>query len=698
MKNHQLISYLKNASIIIYSILLIVLPSFFLTNTTNIFVLPKQLLIISSSMILLVLWSLRMMLEKKISLQVNPFNLAIGVFGLVVFLSSLLSVNRYDSLFQAIPLVGIIILYFLYINSIEDKKAFKTTFYSFVLGGVLAGIISILYGFKVYFFPISQIQTQYFNPFGSVVQSIMYFATIFLVLLLNLISKAKTKLEVNSENIFYALSGVIFVLAIGVAIYQIFSSPQIVVLLPFVYGLQISFAAISQNSQRFIQSLLLGSGYGTFAIDFSLFKLASFNQEPKLWSISFPYSSSYALELLATTGLVGALSYIFLLFKLIRTKVSKKSILYVGIFALALVSFLLPFSVSVLFLFFMLIGIYSAKLYLEDDKRFYTVDLKLVTLKRGLFALAEDKNFRYDSPAEKRANIMLPTVLFIISSIIVLFVGYFTFKLVQADMAFAQSLLAQNQSDGQKVYNLQRSAILNFPQRSDFHRVFSQVNLALANSVSNSITQGSSPSAEVQQTIVSLLQQSINSGRNAITLAPGSAANWENLSQVYRSLIGISQNADQFAIASLQQAILLDPYNPQLYIELGGIYYQLKQYDAAQNQFQVAVNLKPDLANAYYNLGHSLESKGDLTQALAAYQAVEQLTREDKESNDKIKAEISALQAKVGSAGAAAQSTAPQSPTTAQPPLELNTPSTEINPGTQVDVAPPPSTTPTPEQ
>ncbi len=120
------------------------------------------------------------------------------------------------------------------------------------------------------------------------------------------------------------------------------------------------------------------------------------------------------------------------------------------------------------------------------------------------------------------------------------------------------------------------------------------------------------------------------------------------MAQIYRNLIGVGENAEQFSIASQNQAIALDPYNPQLYIQLGGIYYQLKNWDQAQNQFQIAINLKRDFANAYYNLGHTLEEKQDLENALAAYQIVKQLSQGNNENLKAINAEIAALEEKIG--------------------------------------------------
>ena len=48
-----------------------------------------------------------------------------------------------------------------------------------------------------------------------------------------------------------------------------------------------------------------------------------------------------------------------------------------------------------------------------------------------------------------------------------------------------------------------------------------------------------------------------------------------------------------------------DPVNPLLRLNLGGVYYLLGRYDQATQFFLQATNLKPDWANAYYNLAWS---------------------------------------------------------------------------------------------
>jgi tetratricopeptide (TPR) repeat protein len=202
---------------------------------------------------------------------------------------------------------------------------------------------------------------------------------------------------------------------------------------------------------------------------------------------------------------------------------------------------------------------------------------------------------------------------------------------------------------------------------------------------------------------VNLIQQAIGEAKNAAAISPQTAANWNNLSSIYRALIGFGQNAESFARDANLQAIQFDGTNPQQYINLGGIYYQLKQWDLAQQAFLTAVNLKPDYSNAHYNLGHAYESKGDFQNALAQYQIVAQLVSSDKTNLEKINTEIKAMQDQIGKQ---AQSTAQNEQTTAQDsskePLTINKPSAQLpeqktkEPIPGITITPNPTVSPTP--
>lgn len=290
----------------------------------------------------------------------------------------------------------------------------------------------------------------------------------------------------------------------------------------------------------------------------------------------------------------------------------------------------------------------------------------------------------------------MPGIILLGKLIFVGIISFYAFKYVAADYLFNQSLLAASKNQGAQTYQKQVDAISMFPYRESFYRIFSQTNLSIANSLLvNASANGAKPSTQVQNTALNLIQQSINVARAATTISPFNTLEWQNLAGIYRALIGFGQNAESFSVASMQQAIALDPANPQEYIILGGIYYQIGDYDNAIRQFQIAVNAKPDLANAYYNLGHAYEQKQDFQNALTNYLAVKTLVAQDKTNSDRITAEIDAIEKKLGNAQAA-QPAAKLQPTQNQQPLNIQQSSTQLPAVTPQVPLPAPQTSPTP--
>lgn len=650
MDKKESLQYVSYASIIIVAATLFLFPIFFLTNTTEIFLFPKQLLVTFATILLLVLFAARTIIEGKITIKSSPFNLPALLFGIILIASSLFSANMYDSLLQSVPVVMLLLLYFTVMNTLETKQNWRVAVFALLTGAGVSALVTVVHFLKLYIFPFAVTQNQYFNTFGSSVQQLLYMAPLLVLSLVYLVKQSK-KARVDYAFGVYAFAAVTMAIGAVVIIFQIISLPQKPIILPFIYGFQIALSTLSQEANRLIQTFLFGSGYGTFATDFTRFKPVTFNGEQDLWSLIFSYSSTYFLELVATAGILGALSFLFLAVKVVKTRTTQTSGVYVAVIIAFLLAFVLPFSYVTLFGLFMLLSLYASHLYVVKHPSVYEFTLSLIAWKQSLMnfsAPSDDMQHEPQARVEKKESRYLPYAFTVVLLTIAGLVGFYSVKLMLAETKFRDSLTQESLQSGQATYELQRDAIQTFPYKSDYYRVFSQINLALANSLLSNLPANSSPSAQTQSTVLSLLQQSINSGRAAAQLSPTVDSNWVQLGSVYRNLIGVGQNAENFAVASLQQAIALDPYNPNLYIQLGGIYYQLGLYEQAQNQFQVAVNLKPDLANARYNLGHALEAKGDLQNAYTQYQAVAQLIKDNPENLKQINNEIEALKKKAG--------------------------------------------------
>ncbi len=705
---------IDKASLALIGLLLLFFPLIFTSQTTDIFALPKQAFLGGVTLTVLLLFGLKSLLNNKVVIRRNPFDLPVFLFTLAVLLSGIFAVNKADSFITFVPFLFAIFAYFVIVNTAKTKTGVLFLLSALILGGLITSVLALLAFLKIYPLPLAQTQTQTFTALGSLLDQALYLAFVLPLaayltypFLAAYKSKHKKSNELETANpdsiganpasngagadivklAGFGISTIIILVGLLVTIYELIYL-QKPLLLPLETGFQTAFAAISQDANRVIQGFLFGSGFGNYGVVFSRFKQAAFNIDPTLWSFTFFRSSSYILELLATTGILGLLSFLFLIYKIVKERP-----VFVPLVLIIATGFILPFSFTIQALFFLLLGLFAAVQGLEEQHqhRFFDVELQLVALRRGIISLLPtDEETRTRQDALSR---LLPGFIFVIITALVLGLGFVSTRYILSNIKFQNSLVAASQNNGQLTYAYQKEAIALFSFSAAYYRLFAQTNLSLANSLASSIKPGSTPSQDTTQTIYTLIQQAINAARQATTIAPQSAVDWQNLSSIYRSLIGFGQNADSFAILSAQQAVALDPNNPQEYINLGGIYYQLSQWDKAEQQFQQAVSLKPDFPNAYYNLGHSLMQKGDLKGALAQFETVKALVVNDPANTAKITGEIKELQAKIG---AEAQNAGPTDNTIkTENPLNINAPSPTLPPQDPPVKIPAPQVSPT---
>jgi tetratricopeptide (TPR) repeat protein len=694
MQNEQqkieIISYLEKASVAVFCLLFIIFPIFFTNLTTDFFNLPKQALVIFATLVVMLLFGVKTLLLEKVMIRRTPLDLPIILFIFTLLLSAIFSVAKVDSFSNVIPVIFAGFAYFGIVYNVKNEKSVLALIGSLLAGAALLSLTALFTFFKVYIFPFDFAKNVAFTPAGAILDQTLYLLFVLpvgLYFLSPFIFRKKQTETVEEKKLdsvkLVGFAGVSFIILVGLAvsIYNLIKIPNSLLLLPIETGFQTAFAAISQDSGRIIQGLLFGTGFGEYLLAFTKFKQASINANPTLWSISFLRSSTYVLELLATTGILGFFSFLFLCYKVVKEKP-----LFIPLIIALATAFILPFSFYTLTALFFLIAVYATLRGLTDNQKYVDLELELVALRKGFIAFAPE------STREKGYGKILAYSIFGIILVLVLGLGYLSYDYLATNITFEKSIVTASQNNGQLTYTYQSTALSSFTGKyvDVYYRVFSQTNLSLANSLAASVPKGASASAQTQQTIYTLVQQSINAGRQATTLSPQSSIDWQNLSSIYSGLIGFGQNADSFAIQAEQQAIQLDPVNPQNYIALGGIYYQLGQWDNAQQQFQQAATLKPDFPNAYYNLGHVLIQKGDLKGALVQFQTVKSLVANDPTNLSKINAEIQALQTQINKQTAQTQTTANTQPTlntpqetalpAQNPPVKIPAPQTNLTP------------------
>jgi TolB-like protein/Tfp pilus assembly protein PilF len=112
------------------------------------------------------------------------------------------------------------------------------------------------------------------------------------------------------------------------------------------------------------------------------------------------------------------------------------------------------------------------------------------------------------------------------------------------------------------------------------------------------------------------LTGSMREFQRAIELKPNNASAHHWLGSGPLIYLGRSDEA----IAECKRAVELDPLSPIMNADLGATQYYAHRYDEAAAQLRKALVLDPNFSYALYNLGTTLQLKGDLTGAIAQYE------------------------------------------------------------------------------
>ena len=375
-----------------------------------------------------------------------------------------------------------------------------------------------------------------------------------LPLLIGEILKA-IKSKRESHIAFYSIMTFVVVSGLGITLWQLV--PHInESILPLKVGWVITLDVLKNP-----KTALAGVGAENFLGAFTKARPADINLTP-IWPVRFTTNANLLFHLAATYGLLGMGASLLFLKSFFGSKM-KNFLWFTALIA--------PPSLTVLIVLVLLLS--------QENNHHIILHL---TNRSGRF------------------------IFVLISGIFCIGALYGIGRVSASELIFYQSLQRARQHEGTAAYNLQIKAIQYNPNIARYHMILSQTNMALAASTND------------QKMIPQLIQQAIFEAKRAVELAPSDVIAIENLARTYQQLIGVAQNADNWTIASYQQALSLDPTNPMLSVDFGLVFVQLKKYPEAITQFKRAIALKPDYANAYYNLGNAYKLSGDINSAIAA--------------------------------------------------------------------------------
>ncbi len=643
----------------------VITPLLFFNQTTEFYEMPKMFFLVVATVVLVGLWIFSWIVKGKVIINRTPLDIPLLVLLVVVLLSTYFSANIYPAIYGSLPRVHgsavswvtYILLYFVAASNLKGIAEIKNFLYALMGGAVVVALVTLAAFFKLYL-PFDFAQAVNFTPTGS---SFSTAALLLMLLPLPLLSLAK-------QNKYLPIPVSLFLTILFSAVIALISSLWVDVLLVLVYALTAFVAKPHQVKKTLgvflvpvattalvfilayapfpgnvVQSLeanfpkeiqlplevswkisasafrdapFIGTGPSSYLFNFTAYKPLEFNQL-NVWSFSFDTAFNEFLQVLGTLGFFGFMGLLVLSLVVIAhgwrllsantasqaqdvSRILTTGLAISGLTTIALLLVHATTLVSFVIMLFVLASFMMSQDHVREKVLEFSIGIKALT--------SENKQFD-----------LFPIVVFIVYLILAVPVLFKTASVAMADYYHRQAL-SQANKNGTLTYQYLQKAEQLAPEM-DLYRVdMAQTNFALANALAlqkgptKDNPQGTLTNSD-KQTIQTLLSQAINEGRVSVVLSPRSARNWEVLASIYQNITGVAQNALAFALDAYNAAIQRDPVNPALRLSVGGIYYAVKNYNLATRFFTDAINLKPDYANAYYNLALADRDNNDLQDA-----------------------------------------------------------------------------------
>ncbi len=397
-----------------------------------------------------------------------------------------------------------------------------------------------------------------FSLFGNLLQEIMF------LIVMGVVACLRLRGSYKREGKYLHWSGVVFVFLIGifVDVYRIYKSPL------FFLDIRNTWTILTESLKV---HPWVGLGVGNFVEGFLKYRNIEFNNTNN-WVSVFNIAPSGAMQWVIETGIFGLIVFLIGAIKGLKGLIKKRQI---WLLCVVILVFALPWNLVSIFVFGILLFL--------DRSRNVIVENRYIKILIGPFGLGLG----------------------------MLLLG-FGVKPTMAEMYWKKSFVMAGKNDGNGVYVNQQKAISLFTENPDYHRGFSQTNFDLAKKIIASNSLEKELSEETRQSVSTLIGQAVSEGKTAVGLESNISTNWENLASIYKSLIGIVDGSYDWAMQAYIQTARLNPVNPDFRIEMGGLYYGVGDFENATKEFSEAVRLKPDYANAWYNLAWSIYNQAQM--------------------------------------------------------------------------------------
>lgn len=642
-------------------------PIIFIPVITDSFGFGKNLSLMVMAIVALILWTIGLILAKEKMVKTNKLFWLFLIFTAwsVVSFLRLETGIKMTSLMSPMGMgtvLSLFILFFVWLQFV-DKKEIEKQFLFLTISGLIVGILSLI----VFVLPANKLPLLIpkIDPLISITSawsltgSLLAEMTLLVFLIFGWLRKLLAKIKEKEEMMVYltdAMAVAFFSLLFFLDIYKVF---------------KLGWGVLDRNSawviavEVFKRNPIFGQGIGNFTEAFNLFRPASFNLT-KYWTNIFAGSSMGILHIWTELGIVGLILVFYLILTVLRLK---KNINFWQVLLFLAVVLFLPLNLMSVFLLVWLL-----------------VSIGLEVKETKLILSVGENNFN-----------AMPYLVALLVLILSVGSGYWMTRMFLGDVYMRQSLLAASKNDGEKTYNLQIKAIGFNPNVASYRKIYSQTNLSLTQALlsEKEITDEQKEKASV------LVQQAVREAKAAIALDNNNSAYWYNLAGIYKSLIGLVDGAADWSYEAYQQAIILDPVNPVLHLEMGGLFYAANNFEQADRSFEDVVTNKNDFANGWYNFANSSKKLNKLDLAVTYLETALKLVPADSSDYETASKELEVWKKELAELNAknkvASDEAAMVEPETLKTPEPLPTMGTEEKVDVSADQLEPPMVEPTQE-
>jgi len=643
-------------------LLLFAVPLFFGVGITGNIALAKQTLLLFFVLGGLGFWFVQSLSDGECKIQLSPLHLATIIFLASTLISTLVSVWKWGS-FWGWPQQGrenlltffLLALFYFLVSHTSERPAVKKLLTALLSGGVIVALIGILQLFGKFVLPFNFTKIQSFNPLGGMGNwSIFLGALVPIALSFATFAKKKSAKILSYILILLFTGGVLLannrmgwitiLLGTGALIVIMLwkskqKTYQSLILPAFLFSLSFCFAFLSINPPGLpstpttvtptlestfevaiemlkgsTKTWLVGWGPGTFKYGWSKFRSQDLNQTI-FWNTRFTRGGSEIIERVGTLGILGSLSFIALigisLWTALKTLAKKGSetkwILHAGIF--------------------------SSFLALTINKLFATHNIALDFLwwfllaQIAIYSMPKIKSFKLEPDSKANFIFSFLGIIILTGSILCFYLGGSRYW---AEIKYKRALTKQNIDE----MLTEIAGAINFnPNQEAFWRDLSKLYTLKAQQELNRDTSAE----EKQRNTSNFIANAVATSREATTVNPENVANWEVRASTYQQILGASEGAFEWSVSSYEQALMLEPNNPYLLVELSKVYLTralMTEEDDQKNNYlsqaeegvRTAFELKPDYAQASYQMATIYEAQGKTQDAIDTLEGLKSLT------------------------------------------------------------------------